>query len=165
MVADDKDTILSEYREKRPIYEEFTPTCEDLIRRLLRTANIRVLSVNSRTKDIERLAEKLSRPGKNYEKLIDITDLSGIRVITYFEDDVDKIGNLIEREFKVFPDKSIDKRKVLEPDRFGYLSLQNVCAFSDERLSLSEYSTFHGISVRFRCAQYFSMRGLKLSMI
>lgn len=144
MSVDKTKAILSEYREKRPAYEEFTLTCEDLIRRLLRGANIRVHSVTARTKDIERLAEKISRPDKNYEKLIDITDLSGVRVITYFEDDVDKIGTLIEQEFKVFPDKSIDKRKVLDPDRFGYLSLQNVCVLSDERLVLSEYSAFQG---------------------
>lgn len=142
MVVEDKEGILSEYRAKRSIYEEFSLTCEDLVRRLLRISNIRVHTVTSRTKDIERLAEKLSRPDKNYEKLEDVTDLSGIRIITYFEDDVDKIGTLIESEFKVFPDKSLDKRKALDPDRFGYLSLHYVCTLSDERCKLSEYSAF-----------------------
>lgn len=144
MVTDSKDVILSEYREKRPIYEGFTLTCEDLVRRLLRCTNFRVHSVTSRTKGIEELIEKISRPDKQYDKLQDVTDLSGVRVITYFSDDVDKIGTLIEQEFKVFPDESVDKRKVLSPDKFGYLSLHYVCTFSDQRVALSEYSTFRG---------------------
>ena len=144
MVADNKDVILSEYREKHRIYEEFTLACEDLTRRLLRCAKLRVHSVTSRTKEIEKLAKKISRPGKQYDKLEDVTDLSGVRVITYFPDDVDRIGTLIEQEFNVFPDKSIDKRVVLDPDRFGYLSLHYVCTLSDDRLALSEYSTFRG---------------------
>jgi len=90
------------------------------------------------------LAEKISRPDKQYRTLEDVTDLSGVRVITYFTDDVDKIGTLIEQEFKVFYDKSVDKRKVLSPDKFGYLSLHYVCTLSDERVTLSEYSTFRG---------------------
>lgn len=144
MVADNEDAILSEYRERRPIYEEFSLTCEDLVRRLLRSANLRVHSVTSRTKDIEKLAEKISRPDIQYLKLKDVTDLSGVRVVTYFADDVDKIGTLIEQEFKVFPDKSVDKRKVLSPDKFGYLSLHYVCTLSDKRVALTEYSTFRG---------------------
>jgi ppGpp synthetase/RelA/SpoT-type nucleotidyltranferase len=144
MVTDSKDVILSEYREKRPIYEGFTLTCEDLVRRLLRFTNFRVHSVTSRTKGIEELAEKTSHPDKQYDKLQDITDLSGVRVITYFSDDVDKIGTLIEQEFKVFPDESVDKRKVLSPDKFGYLSLHYVCTLSDQRVALSEYSAFRG---------------------
>lgn len=144
MVADNKDAILSEYREKRPIYEGFTLTCEDLVRRLLRFTNFRVHSVTSRTKGIEELAEKISHPDKQYDKLQDVTDLSGVRVITYFSDDVDKIGTLIEREFKVFPDKSVDKRKVWSPDKFGYLSVHYVCSLSDKRVALSEYTTFRG---------------------
>jgi ppGpp synthetase/RelA/SpoT-type nucleotidyltranferase len=139
-----KNVILSEYRAKRAIYEEFSSTCEDLIRRLLELDGIRYHSVTSRTKDIYRLAEKLIRPGKQYKKLTDITDLSGVRVITYFADDVDAVASLIEREFKVFQDHSIDKRKALDPDRFGYLSLHYVCALSDARLRLSEYSAFQG---------------------
>jgi ppGpp synthetase/RelA/SpoT-type nucleotidyltranferase len=142
MVIEKTETIISLYRQQRPIYEQFTSTCEDLLGRLLRGANLRVHSVASRTKDIDKLAEKISRPDRQYHTLEDITDLSGVRVITFFADDVDKIGSLIEQEFKVLPDKSVDKRKVLSADRFGYLSLHYVCTLSDQRTALSEYSIF-----------------------
>ena len=35
------------------------------------------------------------------------------RIITYFEDEVDRIASLIEDEFEVDPDNSIDKRQTL----------------------------------------------------
>jgi putative GTP pyrophosphokinase len=69
----------------------------------------------------------------------------GIRIITHFEDEVDRIGDLIEREFTVDQERSVDKRRSLEADRFGYLSLHFVCGLSDERLRLSEYRRCHDL--------------------
>lgn len=47
----------------------------------------------------------------------------------------------------VDPDRSIDKRKVLDPDRFGYLSLHYICKLRPERLKLVEYRRFDGLLV------------------
>jgi putative GTP pyrophosphokinase len=70
--------------------------------------------------------------------LDEVTDIVGIRVITHFEDEVDRIGSLIEREFAIDRVNSVDKRKALDPDRFGYLSLHYVCGLNNARLALSE---------------------------
>ena len=59
-------------------------------------------------------------------------DLLGIRIITYFRDGVDAVAKLIEREFSVDRDNSVDKRAVLEADRFGYLSLHYVAEFASQ---------------------------------
>ena len=53
----------------------------------------------------------------------DVTDLVGIRVITYFADDVNAIAQVIENEFEIDSQNSTDRREALEADRFGYLSL------------------------------------------
>lgn len=52
------------------------------------------------------------RVKNKYQKLDEITDLSGIRVITYYTDTVDQISKLIENEFIIDRDNSIDKERV-----------------------------------------------------
>jgi ppGpp synthetase/RelA/SpoT-type nucleotidyltranferase len=102
--------------------------------------------VTSRLKDRDQLEDKLRREGKHYKQLSDVTDIAGVRIITHFEDEVDKIGTLVEREFGVDPGRSIDKRKVLDPDRFGYLSLHYICGLHADRLKLSENRKYGRIS-------------------
>jgi hypothetical protein len=74
-----------------------------------------------------------------------VTDLAGVRVITYFPSDVDKIVPLIENEFKIDRPNSIDKRKTAEPSVFGYASVHLVVGFSPTRLKLAEYKQFKGL--------------------
>jgi len=134
--------VVAEYRGKLPLYEEFTTTCRELVERLLHTEGIRVHSITCRAKSCESLAGKLGRGEKQYEALGQVTDLAGIRVVTYFADDVDAVATMIEREFAVVPEDSIDKRKALDPDRFGYLSLHYVCTLTGERARLTEYAVY-----------------------
>jgi ppGpp synthetase/RelA/SpoT-type nucleotidyltranferase len=134
--------IVAEYRGKLPFYEQLTTTCKELVEKLLQAEGIRVHSVTSRPKSSESLEVKLSREEKHYEALGEITDLAGIRIITYFADDVDAVATMIEREFAVDTEHSIDKGKALDPDRFGYLSLHYVCTLSDTRARLPEYAAY-----------------------
>jgi putative GTP pyrophosphokinase len=136
------DRILAEHREKLAIFEDFAETCKELIERLLRGQGVRVHSVTCRAKTCDSLRQKLTAAGKDYAALTEVTDLVGIRIITYLADDVDAIGTIVEREFTVIAEESIDKRKVLDPDRFGYLSLHYVCMLSDARAQLAEYATY-----------------------
>jgi ppGpp synthetase/RelA/SpoT-type nucleotidyltranferase len=131
--------ILVLYDTQRPQLEAFRDSCQRLLESLLKADGINVHSVNSRTKDRDSLSEKLARPGKEYGSLDDVTDLVGLRVITYFEDEVQRIGSLIEREFTVDPDLSIDKREALNPDQFGYVSQHYICRFNEARLKLAEH--------------------------
>ena len=149
-MADDKqtvDSIVAEYREKFRTYEDFTERCKSLVEQLLHNAGLdaHVLSVTSRTKEIDRVKAKCQRPESTYSALTDITDLAGLRITTFFADEVDKIGSLIEDEFGIDAANSVDKRKALAPDRFGYLSRHFVCWLSEERENLPEYSPFKGL--------------------
>jgi ppGpp synthetase/RelA/SpoT-type nucleotidyltranferase len=138
-------TILRDYDTNATVLRDFKNSCGRLIAELLRLERITVHSVNARVKERHKLQEKLTREGKAYTCIADVTDIVGARVITHFEDEVDKIGSLIEREFIVHPDRSVDKRKLLDPDRFGYLSLHYICSLSDDRLKLAENRRFRGL--------------------
>jgi len=117
---------------------------KSLIEASLEDASIPYQSVQVRVKSKKKLAEKYMDPRKDYRRLQDITDLAGLRVITYYEDDVDRAAKVIEREFMVDQKNSVDKRDT-EPDRFGYNALNYVCTHLPKRVSDVEYKKFAGV--------------------
>lgn len=135
-------SIVKEYRKVKPYYEECTKKIHELVSSLIEESDIQIHSISSRTKDIDNLYEKVKRKGEKYDQLLDITDLSGIRIICYFSDQVDKVADIIENNFITLNELSIDKRKTLDPDTFGYLSLHFVVKLSEARSKLPEYKRF-----------------------
>ena len=65
-------------------------------------------------------------PDRTYARLWEVTDLLGLRVITYFEDGVDRVGALVEARLPVDFQHSVDKRR-RDAGGFGYRSLHYVC--------------------------------------
>ena len=119
--------ILEEYRAQRPVFEKMQETIPGRVRALLDEAGIVVASVESRIKEEGSLAGKLELKGGKYASLADITDIFGMRIITFYTDDVDKVASAVDRLFEVDWENSVDKRKLLEVDSFGYLSLHYIC--------------------------------------
>ena len=117
---------------------------EHLLRELLTTEDLRVHSITHRVKTKKSLERKISEKASEYQSLDDVHDLLGCRVITYFPDEVDAVAAVVEREFAVDWPNSVDKRALLDPDRFGYLSLHYVVTFNDSRVALAEYARFGG---------------------
>ncbi|HVK76112.1 MAG TPA: hypothetical protein VM734_22455 [Kofleriaceae bacterium] len=93
----------------------------------LTAAGIKVHSVTVRVKHPASLARKLARPDRSYHDLWDVTDLIGLRVITYFEDSVDQVARVLETHFAVDLARSTDKRRRGDSTGFGYRSLHYVC--------------------------------------
>ena len=121
------EMILNEYREKLPVYEKMKTVVLGLLRTCLDENHIIVSGLEARVKTEQSLAGKLELKGYKYHVLEDITDVIGARIITFYSDEVDIISALAEKLFEIDWDNSVDKRKMLEIDRFGYLSLHYVC--------------------------------------
>ena len=143
--AQQQAELLDQYAKSRGVYSDFTATLSLLINTLLTSSGLQVHTITHRCKDAASLAGKLSRPEKTYEALSDITDLAGLRITTYFSSDVDRVAEILEREFRVDPHASVDKRKYADPDRFGYSSLHYIAELFPARTQLPEYSRFHGL--------------------
>ena len=82
--------VLVEFSKKKDLLESLCRRTKDLIEVILGDAGIRYQSIQTRVKSSKKLEEKYLDPKKNYCQLRDITDQAGIRVITYYEDDVDR---------------------------------------------------------------------------
>lgn len=137
--------LLEQYDQNVRLYKAFVNEIEHLITNILQTNKINCNAITSRTKSRESLAEKIERKQGKYNDLFQITDIAGVRIITYYAEDVDKIAKIIETEFDVDHENSIDKRESLEPDRFGYCSVHYVVQMNSQRLSLCEYSVYKNL--------------------
>ena len=119
--------ILAQYKRLLPVYTQMAEVIPEKLKDFFAEAGILVAAVEHRVKTEESLSGKLQRKGGKYASIYDVTDLVGIRVITFYIDDVYKVASMVERLFEVDWENSIDKRKVHEIDSFGYLSLHYIC--------------------------------------
>lgn len=123
---------------------DVAPQVRDLLRQLLTDRGVVVHSVEARAKARSSLARKVATHTPPYASLRDVTDVLGARIITYFPDEVDVVGQVIEREFTVDLANSHDRRATIEPERFGYMSVHYVVTLSPARETLAEWKLLAG---------------------
>src|SRR5271170_7640136 len=103
-------TIIDDYDSAAVRYEAFTNKLEALITDLIKIDGVKVHAISSRLKSRSSLESNISNNVDKYTALTEITDLSGVRIITYFEDDVSKVSDILEREFEIDGANSSNKR-------------------------------------------------------
>lgn len=133
--------ILAEYKECHSIYSALGSKVEHTVKRLCK--NIPIHQITSRVKTKTSLAEKIIKKDK-YRSLDDITDILGLRIITYFEDDISKIEEILNREFTVDWSNSVDKGNI-EIDKFGYRSIHFILQISEHKAKTIEYADYKNI--------------------
>ena len=119
--------MLQQYRELRPTLEKLSSEAYGLLSRALHKQGIYVTGIEHRVKTEKSLAGKLELKGAKYKTIDDITDLVGLRVITFYTDEVDKVAVIAKSLFDIDWKESVDKRKLHELDSFGYNSLHFIC--------------------------------------
>jgi putative GTP pyrophosphokinase len=127
-----RDEHLAGFDALRVRLDATGQTLRDRISSWLMEDGLKVHSVTYRLKRSESLREKLARPDRTYRSLWDVTDLLGLRIITYFEDDVDHVGKLLEGKLAVHFEHSKDRRSQSNERAFGYRSLHYVAGFSPD---------------------------------
>ncbi len=119
--------IMEQYDSYRPIYEIIERVVRSELKKWIDKNGIYVTAVETRIKTAKSLAGKLDKKGYKYDTVLDLTDIVGARVITFYTDEVDKIAAMADRLFDVDWQNSIDKRKMHQLDSFGYNSLHYIC--------------------------------------
>lgn len=121
------ENLLQQYRELRPTLDKLSSEAYDLLRHELRKQGIYVTAIEHRVKTEKSLAGKLEQKGYKYKTIDDITDLVGLRIITFYTDEVDKVAVIAKGIFDIDWQESVDKRKLHDLDAFGYNSLHYIC--------------------------------------
>lgn len=140
----DAEAFRLQYEKARPDYARLTAKLQLLLTELIAARGIGVHLIESRTKEVASFREKITRASKAYiDPLTELEDLSGIRIITYYQDDADAIGALIRTEFLV---QSVSGAADAEsPEEFGYRSAHYIVRLSDARASLVEWGGLSGL--------------------
>ena len=131
--------LLAQYDHLLPVFTQMEKVIPEKLKEIFDDAGLIVAALEHRVKTKDSLAGKLRLKGGKYQEIFDITDLVGIRVITFYIDDVDKVASIVDRLFDIDWDNSIDKRKAHEIDSFGYLSLHYICRIPESAYSDPEH--------------------------
>ena len=137
--------LLAQYHQFLPIYEQMAEVIPEKLKEFFAEAGIIVAAIEHRVKGEESLMGKLQLKGDKYHSIHDVTDVVGIRVITFYNDDVDKVASVLERLFEIDWENSIDKRKAHEIDSFGYLSLHYICRIPESAYTNPEHPELNQI--------------------
>ena len=121
------EMLLEDYRRQQPLFAVLQKVVMQKLGELIKQSGIEVNTIESRIKGEASLAGKLERKGQKYASLADITDIFGARIITFYNEDVDRIASMAESLFEIDWANSVDKRKMHQFDSFGYNSLHYIC--------------------------------------
>ena len=128
------ESLREEYRQKVSQMQALSEQVYTLLKQTLREQGIELNSIEARVKTEQSLEGKLERKGDKYHQLEDITDLVGLRIITFYTDDVDKVAAIVQRLFDIDWKNSVDKRKLHQLTSFGYNSLHYICRLKEGSL-------------------------------
>lgn len=146
--ATHRRAAVDDYQAARRGYEDCAWAVHSVLKTALEVDRIRIHSLEARAKSIDSFGRKAASPSENDSSqpkysapLSEITDLSGVRVITFLLDTVEQVNEIIEREFEVL-EKSTKSGLLEEGQRLGYQSVHYVVRFSPARCELPEYARF-----------------------
>ena len=121
------EMLMEQYHERIHVYERLSHLADEALRHALDTQHVKVTAMEHRIKTETSLAGKLELKGGKYQTIDDVTDIVGLRVVTFYSADVDKVAAIVNEAFVVDRRNSVDKRKQHRLDSFGYNSLHYIC--------------------------------------
>ncbi|MEM9591988.1 MAG: hypothetical protein AAF967_11700 [Pseudomonadota bacterium] len=131
------------YESQFSQYQADANLAKTLISEITDPTGIMLYGISARAKTPASLRGKLRR--KNYEHPEkDITDLVGIRIVTFYHDDIDAIVRHLRRRLDINKKDSIDKRSQLGLREFGYRSVQLVARPNPKDVQAFDFQVLQG---------------------
>ncbi len=139
--------LTKQFDKKKELYNSFMNEVRKLIYELLKDESITINSIESRVKTINSLEKKVAKNKNRFSSIEDIPDICGIRSITFFEEDLDRVAEIINDEFNIDEENSVDKRFMLDADKFGYMSSHYVIILPPNHSLCSRNKNFYGLKI------------------
>lgn len=143
MTKEKKLEFLDFYKKNRELYRKLGKRLEKFLKINFEKNDIPFYSISSRAKTRESFMEKLEK--KNYKSIQDITDLCGIRIITFLESETRLVEDILREHLVIDESNSIDKSKILGEDKVGYKSIHLVATLPQSVLELPGFEKFENL--------------------
>lgn len=141
------EEVLRDLETRRPLFKSLCKEFRKHIEKCLSDEQIVFQEVQTRVKSASKVKAKYSAKHKEnrYKQLDDLTDIAGLRIVTYYEDKVDAIKSILEREFQIDWENSQDKRVPENPESFTYSALHLVVSLKPETLGARAHKKYTGL--------------------
>jgi putative GTP pyrophosphokinase len=142
---------VEDYRRQLSLYESFAREVKEILDQAIISRGIRASDIQARAKTTESFGKKAITPSeqnpgdpKYKNPITDITDLAGVRVITFFPRTVEEVCRCITEEFEMV-ERVDHTASALQEERLGYQSVHLLVKLASNRTRLSEYRKFDGL--------------------
>jgi putative GTP pyrophosphokinase len=143
-----EQVAVTAYLKRHGFYADLASVVKRILEESLKRRDIKVHSVEARAKDPSSFGKKAAQPSdadpaspKYPNPLVQITDLAGVRVITYFPSTLKDIDEMLSEEFKIV-ERSDMGAELIEEERFGYQSIHYLVKLTPQRARLPEHDPF-----------------------
>ena len=106
------EMLLEEYNSQKHLFLLLKNVVVKIFSEQMAQSHIDLNAMEARIKREDSLAGKLRRKGSKYQSLRDITDILGVRLIAFYNEDVDRIAAITESLFDIDWANSVDKRNM-----------------------------------------------------
>jgi ppGpp synthetase/RelA/SpoT-type nucleotidyltranferase len=134
------EAVLASFERRKDGFIDLCNTTRNLIETILKEKGISVNAIQARVKEKSKLELKYCSEGKDYKCLDDMPDVVGLRIITYFPEDIDRVANIVRQEFALIGQP--DDKRIVKANEFGYSALHMDCRYSKNQLDRTEYRRF-----------------------
>lgn len=97
--------IIRSFLDRRSRYEKLSEEVAYIMSQQLHACGVEYAAITFRAKTLDSFCEKVAR--KSYKSPLEVTDLSGVRIVYLYMADRPMLEEIIEREFKVI--EKVDK--------------------------------------------------------
>ncbi|MGZ8842526.1 MAG: GTP pyrophosphokinase [Pyrinomonadaceae bacterium] len=127
------------YQGNLPELKDAAAQLELFIAEVLRYSNLDLHIITARAKSAHSVLSKIRRKKYGAPRR-QLTDEIGVRVVTYYENDVDRVAELLRDRLNVDERRSVDKRTQLDIQEFGYRSVHLISRLRDSDAKQPTYS-------------------------
>jgi putative GTP pyrophosphokinase len=141
------DQLIESFRSQHALYVAFTKSVDDLLKILLDELGVDIFAIDSSTKSIDALLDDARRQanGDKPSLAAAVNDISSLKIVTFLNEDCDRISAVIRRAFEVDEASSVDKKDIPGSDKFAYRPIRLVVSFGAARAVLPEFKRFAGL--------------------
>ena len=142
---------VKRYEELRPLYGAFCVHVRQLVTAEIAGRSIKIHSIEARTKSLESFERKIKRllgAHRDSRRAPDpikmVTDMAGVRVITFFPKTVLDLDAVIRERFRVIErDDKTESRET--PSSFGYRSIHYLVEMAPGQLESRDLRWYQGL--------------------